>query len=141
MLEIIKVNPVFGFGPANYYWYTPEFRIRGYYVPFNSHNQYLDIVAQTGLLGLAFFLWFFFEVGRLGWQLRSRVPEGFAQAYVYGALGGLAGTLAAAFLVDWVIPFVYNIGFSGFRGSILAWIFLAGLVCLDQIYPRQERIY
>lgn len=140
MLEIIKFNPLFGFGPANYYWYTPLFRIRGYYVPFNSHSQYVDIVAQTGLLGLAFFLWFFFEVGRLGWQLRDRVPEGFARAYVYGALGGLAGTLAAAFLVDWVIPFVYNIGFNGFRGSILAWIFLAGLVSLDHIYPRQERI-
>ena len=96
MLEIIKVNPVFGFGPANYYWYTPLFPIRGYYVPFNSHSQYVDIVAQTGLLGLAFFLWFFFEVGRLGWQLQSRVPEGFAQAYVYGALGGLAEDLVVS---------------------------------------------
>ena len=133
MFEIIKVNPIFGFGPANYYWYTPLFPIRGYYIPFNSHSQYVDLVAQTGLLGLAFFMWFFFEVGRLGWRLRTRVQKGFSQAYVYGALGGLVGTLAAAALVDWVIPFVYNVGFRGFRASIFAWLFLGGLVALERI--------
>jgi O-antigen ligase len=138
MFEIIKVNPVLGFGPANYYWYTPLFPIRGYYVPFNSHSQYVDIVAQTGLVGLALFLWFFYEVGRLGLSLRNRVTEGFPRAYVYGALGGLVGTLAAAALVDWVIPFVYNVGFNGFRASVLAWIFLGGLVSLERMERSQN---
>jgi hypothetical protein len=40
MFEMIKVSPIFGFGPANYYWYTSLFSIRGYYVPFNSHSQW-----------------------------------------------------------------------------------------------------
>jgi O-antigen ligase len=129
--EIIKVNPVLGLGPANYYHYTLLFPILGWYVRFNSHNNYVDIVAQTGLLGLACFLWFAWEVGRLGWRLRSRVPLGFAQAYVYGALGGLAGTLVAGMLADWVLPFVYNIGLAGFRASVLGWLFLGGLVSLE----------
>ncbi len=42
---------------------------------FNSHNNYVDIVAQIGLLGLAAFLWFFWEAGKLGWHLRSIVTE------------------------------------------------------------------
>ena len=133
LFQIIKVSPILGLGPANYYWYTPLFSILGYHVRFNSHNNYVDLVAQTGLLGLACFLWFSLEVGRLGWRLRSRVPEGFAQAYVYGALGGLAGTLLAGMLGDWVLPFVYNVGFSGFRASVLGWIFLGGLVALERI--------
>jgi O-antigen ligase len=137
LLEMIKINPVTGFGPANYYWYTPLYRIRGYQVEFNSHNQYIDIVAQTGLLGLACVLWFFWEVARLGWRLRTRVSPGFAEAYVYGALGGLAGTLAAGIFVDWFLPFVYNIGLNGFRGSILPWLFLGGLVSLEQITQGQ----
>jgi hypothetical protein len=137
MLNMIKVNPILGFGPANYYWYTRLFPIRGYYVVFNSHNQYLDIIAQTGLLGLACVLWFAWEVGRLGWRLRTQVPEGFARAYVYGALGGLAGTLAAGMLVDWFLPFVYNIGLNGFRGGMLPWLFLGGLVSIEQIVRRQ----
>jgi hypothetical protein len=131
--EIAKASPLLGLGPANYYWYTPLFPILGWYVQFNSHNQYVDIVAQTGLLGLACFLWFAWEVGWLGWRLRARVPEGFAQAYVYGALGGLVGMLVAGMLADWVLPFVYNIGLAGFRASVLGWLFLGGLLSLEQI--------
>jgi hypothetical protein len=138
LAEIIKVNPVLGLGPANYYHYTPLFPILGWYVQFNSHNQYVDIVAQTGLLGLACFLWFVWEVGRLGWRLRARVLDGFARAYVYGALGGLAGTLAAGMMADWVLPFVYNIGLAGFRASVLGWLFLGGLVALEQISHQES---
>lgn len=139
MLEIIKVNPLFGFGPANYYWYTPLFPIRGWAVQFNSHNQYLDIIAQTGLLGMACVFWFFGEVGWLAWRLRSQVPAGFPRAYVYGAFGGLAGTLAAGALADWFLPFTYNVGLTGFRTSMLGWMFLGGLVSLEQIYGRQPQ--
>ena len=103
---------------------------------FNSHSQYVDLIAQVGLLGLVCFLWIFFEIGRLGWSIKDRIPDDFARSYVYGVLGGIAGTLVAAFLVDWVLPFVYNIGFEGFRASILAWIFLGGLIGVEQIYNR-----
>jgi hypothetical protein len=136
--EIVKVNPALGLGFANYYWYTPLFPIRGFAVRFNSHNNFVDIIAQTGLVGLGIFLWFFFELGRVGMRLIHRVPAGFPRAYVYGALGGLVATLAAAMLGDWVLPFVYNIGFSGVRTGILAWIFLGGLVALETLYPPVE---
>jgi O-antigen ligase len=137
--NIIKVNPIFGTGFANYYFYTALFPINGYYVPFNSHNNYVDLVAQTGLLGTACFFWFFWTVGRLGWRLRNRVHVGFEQAYVYGALGGLVGTLVAAFLGDWVLPFVYNIGLNGFRSSILAWLFLGGLIAIENLNKAGSR--
>ena len=138
MAEIIKVNPVLGLGFANYYWYTPLFPIRGYAVNFNSHNNYVDIVAQTGLVGLVCFLLFLWELGRLGWRLREHVPAGFAQAYVYGALGGLAGIVVAGMLGDWVLPFFYNVGLNGFRSSMLGWLFLGGLVSLEQIVITQK---
>jgi O-antigen ligase len=131
--EIIKVSPVFGLGPSNYYWYTPLYSILGWSVQFNSHNNYIDLLAQTGILGLVFFLWFAVEAGRLGLWLRDRVPGGFARAYVLGALGGLAGTLVAGMLGDWFLPFIYNIGLAGFRASLFSWIFLGGLVALEQM--------
>ncbi len=134
--EIIKVNPILGLGPANYRWYTPLFRIRGYAVQFNSHNQYVDIIAQIGILGLMVYLWFFAEVALLGWRLRQRVPEGFARAYVYSALAGVVGTLVAGMLGDWVIPFFYNITLGGFRASMLPWLFLGGLAALEQMEPE-----
>jgi O-antigen ligase len=134
--EIIRVNPILGLGPANYYWYTPLFPILGYAVSFNSHNNYVDLAAQTGLLGTACFLWFAWQVGRLGWRLLPKIPAGFEKAYVIGALGGLAGTLAAGMFGDWFLPFVYNIGISGFRASMLGWFFLGGLVALERFHRQ-----
>ena len=136
MAQIIKINPVLGLGFANYYWYTPLFPIRGYAVSFNSHNNYVDIVAQTGLVGLICLLLFFWQVGWLGWRLRDQAPAGFAQSYVYGALGGLAGMAVAGMLGDWLLPFFYNLGLNGFRTSMLGWLFLGGLVSLEQMVIR-----
>jgi O-antigen ligase len=134
VLELAKVNPLLGLGMANYYWYTPLIPILGYSVRFNSHNNYVDIIAQTGLIGLVCFLWFAFEVGRVGWELREKVPDGFAKAYVVGALGGLIATLFSGMLGDWILPFVYNVGFNGFRASLMGWLFLGGLVALEGMY-------
>ncbi len=133
VIDLVKVNPMLGLGPANYYFYTPIYSLMGYFVNFNSHNQYIDLIAQVGLIGFACFIWFVWQVGKLGLSLRKIASEGFPRAYVYGALGGLAGTLAAGMLADWIIPFVYNIGLAGFRASVLGWIFLGGLVALGQI--------
>jgi hypothetical protein len=137
--EIVKVNPIFGLGPANYRFYTPLFPIMGYWVEFNSHNNYIDILAQIGVLGVIAFLWFAWEIWRLAWGLLKIDLGGFTNAYVVGALGGLVGMLVAGMLGDWVIPFVYNVGLSGFRASVLGWIFLGGLVVIHHIYTTKKK--
>src|SRR5262249_9814768 len=36
LLNIVQQSdPILGLGPANYYWYTPLFPIRGYFIQFN----------------------------------------------------------------------------------------------------------
>lgn len=131
--RLISLNPLFGLGPATYYNYTPLFSILGFSVRFNSHNNYVDIVAQIGLLGLLAFLWFAWKLFWLLWNNRETPTEGFPRAFMYGALGGLIATLAAGMLGDWFLPFVYNIGLEGFRSSSFAWLYLgaaAGFVYL-----------
>jgi len=138
VLEIIKVNPILGLGMSNYYWYTPLYSVLGYRgVHFSSHNNYIDILAQTGLIGLGLFLWLAYEIGRLGWELHQRVPVGFPRAYVIGVLGGLAGMLVSGMLGDWFLPFVYNVGLHGMRSSLIGWLFLGGLVALEEIYRNK----
>lgn len=136
MLKVIQANPIFGVGPSNYYWYTVIFPISGYFVYFNSHNNYFDIVAQIGLVGLACFFWFAFQVSRLGLSLLGKAPEGFPRAYVIGALGGLAAMVVSGMLGDWIVPFVYNVGMEGFRASAIAWMFLGGLVVVERFYGK-----
>ena len=73
----------------------------------------------------------------MGWRLKDRFPGDFADGYVNGTLGGLAGSLVAMMLVDWFLPYVYNTGFDAFRTSALAWMFLGGLMALEHSLPAE----
>jgi O-antigen ligase len=139
VLSLVENHPILGLGPAAYRHYgyarpLSEGYGRAFYVrpQINSHNNYIDIYAQMGLVGLGLFLWFLVELGLLGWRLSSRFHGNFEDGYVQGAIGALAGSLVAMMLVDWFLPFIYNVGFPGFRTSSLAWMFLGGLVALEQ---------
>jgi hypothetical protein len=138
VVEVTMRNPVTGLGPAAYrpyanmkplaygqaFWVAPQI---------NSHNNYVDIFAHQGLLGLGLFAWFCFEIARLGRRLHRRYPTGFAAGYVNGMMAAGLASLAIMMLADWILPFVYNIGFPGFQASVLVWLFLGGLVALDNM--------
>jgi len=95
-------------------------------------------VAQAGLLGLFAFLWFVAEMGWLGWTFRKQASDGFALGYVNAVLGGLGASLFAGMLGDWVLPFVYNVGFVGFRSSMFGWLFMGGLLALSRMASRES---
>lgn len=138
VIEVSLRNPVTGLGPAAYrpyansrplvyehiFWANPVV---------SSHNNYVDLFAHVGLLGLGLFFWFAVEVARLGMRLRERYEQGFAAGYVNGTLAAGAAALILMLFADWILPFVYNIGFPGFQASVLVWLFLGGLVALDHI--------
>lgn len=129
-------NPITGLGPAAYraygameplvyqnaVWYKPEI---------NSHNNFIDIFANFGIIGLALLGWFLVELGRISSRLMKQYPSGFQLAYVNGMIAIGVGSLGLMLLADWIIPFVYNIGFPGFQASILIWLFLGGLVAIE----------
>jgi hypothetical protein len=135
LAEITAANPLTGLGPSNYYHATPLFEIRGYHVHFSSHSNYIDLIAQTGVIGLACLLWWCWLLAREGWRVRASAPAGFPRSYAHAALGGLAGTLTAAALGDWMLPFVYNVSLDGLRSSLPAFLFLGGLVGLGRSLP------
>lgn len=142
-IEVTMRNPITGLGPAAYRPYTSiSPLIYAHIVWFDprvsSHNNYVDIFSHTGLLGLGLFLWFMAAVASLGWRLRRRFQAGFAAGYVNGMLAAWAGFMAIMLLLDWFLPFVYNVGFPGFQASVLAWLFLGGLVSLEAIARRED---
>jgi hypothetical protein len=69
----------------------------------------------------------------------NELPDGFAKAYSYGIFASVFGSFMAAFLVDWLLPFAYNIGLDGVRASILPWIFFGGLISIEQMYLVNKR--
>lgn len=97
-----------------------------------THNNYVDIVAQTGLVGMGFFLWFLVAMGVTGRRAWRRVPrDGFLQALAAGCIGGYAGTLVAMSLGDWFIPFAYTQTVAGFDYTVWGWLFMGVLVGLS----------
>jgi hypothetical protein len=145
VVEVTMRNPITGLGPAAYrpyaamkplpyggaYWVRPLV---------NSHNNYVDLFSHVGLLGLGIFFWFAAEVTMLGFRLRTRFNQGFAAGYVNAMLAAWAGALMLMLFADWILPFVYNIGFLGFQASVLVWLFLGGLVALEQITKREVAV-
>ncbi len=140
VISVTRRDPLFGVGPASYrvyasaepltyggaLWYNPAV---------NSHNNYVDLYAHVGLVGLGLFAWFVWEVLRLGGGLVGRVGAGFVAGYTHGAVAALVAALVLMMLADWVLPFVYNIGFPGFQASVLVWLFLGGLAAVARWYP------
>jgi O-antigen ligase len=140
IISLALDNPILGLGLTTYrhyhkfiplptgfggIWFAPNV---------NSHNIFIDIFAQMGIVGLAVFFWFIGRVALIGWRIR-KLFNGFRNGYVAAMLAGLAGSLFASALVDWFLPFVYNAGFPGFRFSVLGWMFLGGLI----VVAHQEK--
>lgn len=97
----------------------------------NMHNNYMDVLGQMGLLGIVVLAWL---IAALAWQAARAYraePAGFGHAYAAAAIAALTGMLASGMLGDWFFPFVYNVGFIGFRGAALGWLLLGGLCVLD----------
>jgi O-antigen ligase len=136
VISVSLSNPITGLGPAAYrnyaairpfeygkaYWVDPEI---------NSHNNYIDIFSQTGLIGLGIFLWFMVSVLVLAWRLARRYSSGFLGGYVNGMIAVWVAIMVTMLLLDWFLPFVYNVGFPGFQASVLVWLFLGGLVAVE----------
>ena len=145
VLEVTMRNPITGLGPAAYRLYARvkplQYGRALWLLPnVSSHNNYVDLFSHVGLLGLGLFFWFVTEVALLGLRLRRQFTEGFAAGYLNAMLASLVGALIIMLLADWMIPFVYNIGFPGFQASVLVWMFLGGLVTLEQmtdLYPER----
>ncbi len=138
VIEVTMRNPITGLGPAAYRHYAimkPLPYLGAYWLQpwVNSHNNYVDLFAHVGLLGLALFGWFAVAFARTGLRLRWRYTEGFAAGYLNGMLAAGAASLVLMAFADWILPHVYNIGFPGFQASVLVWLFLGGVVALENM--------
>jgi hypothetical protein len=142
VFEVTMRNPITGLGPAAYRPYAqtrplPYMRALWLEPKVSSHNNYVDLFSHVGLLGLGLFFWFAAELTKVGLRLRICFTDGFAAGYVNAMLAAWAGALTLMLFADWILPFVYNIGFRGFQASVLVWLFLGGLVMLEQIAESQ----
>ena len=130
-------HPIFGMGPAGYAVYNMTYNPQD---ARSTHNNFFDILAQTGVIGFGVFLWLFASFLRIGTQTRRALAgrRNFEEAFAAACLAGCLAALAAMMLGDWVIPFAYNSTISGFDHSSFTWIFLGGMGSLYHIIQRRS---
>lgn len=135
-LQLVERHPLFGMGPAGY---------AVYYMTYNpndarsTHNNYFDVLAQTGILGFGAFIWLLGTYLITGNRLRRALARrrNFEEAFAVGTLAGGLGVVAAMMLGDWVLPFAYNQTISGFDNACFTWIFLGGMISLYLILKKR----
>lgn len=148
VINTTRPSPIFGLGPANYQPYTlrsiafnPETyrHLPDYTWEMPSHNQYVDLFAQSGLLGLFAYIWLLAAALITARRIYLHGRDGFSRGYGLAMTGVVSAMAAVGIIGDWILPYVYNIGIKGFRQSVFTWIFLGGLIILHQRLARPDQ--
>jgi len=91
-LSMIQARPLLGYGIGNYPAAYPQYNLPGWEDPLgHAHNYYLNIAAETGLVGLAAYLLWLLLAFAVAWLVAVRATSGLGRAVAIGVLGVLAG--------------------------------------------------
>ena len=99
-LRMVAEAPLFGIGLGEFYQRSGEFSSPELLAVFppahheNAHNNFLQILAETGLTGLGAFLWLLAAALYLAARPLSTIPR---DAFAWGSLAGLFAFLLTCF--------------------------------------------
>ncbi|MBM3134510.1 MAG: O-antigen ligase family protein [Chloroflexi bacterium] len=90
-LSMIQARPLLGYGIGNYPAAYPQYNLPGWEDPLgHAHNYYLNVAAETGLVGLAAYLLWLLLACAGAWMVAVRATSGLGRAVAIGVLGVLA---------------------------------------------------
>ncbi len=130
--QVTRQHLLFGTGPAGYaVYYMSYFPARA----MATHSNYLDVLAQTGLVGFGFFIWMVVALVRVGRRTLRRLQGqgGFMEALAAAAFSGLIGSIVIMAFGDWLFPFAYTQGIAGYDYAVYGWLFFGALMALDRL--------
>lgn len=105
--RMFAAHPILGVGMGAYWAGVPKFHdASGSMTPQEAHNDYLELLASGGLVGLALGVWFAIAVFRRTRE-NLRSAQRFRRAACFGAAIGIAG-VAVHSLVDFGLHMIVN---------------------------------
>src|SRR5579859_1278033 len=138
-LQLVAQHPLLGMGPAGYSVYNMTYHPSD---ARSTHNNYFDVLAQTGVVGMAAFLALFgafLWIGVKNCRALAR-QRNFEEAFAVATLAGCIGALVAMMLGDWVLPFAYNQTITGFDNAAFTWMLLGAAVSLRRILAARRPV-
>jgi len=124
---MIKDHPLLGSGLGAFKYnslsYQAKFfnqgenrRLYPYGIADKVHNEYLQLGAELGLLGLGIFLWLIISYFRYGVRVLKKLKDKYKQGIVIGLMGGVV-----AVLIDAIFGFPLHLPST----LVLFWLFIA----------------
>jgi O-antigen ligase len=132
-VSIWQEAPIIGVGPGNSYVYMLQRSRIG-----TPHNQYLNILVEFGILGLAAWLVFLVAAWRTGLRIYREARHPIHRTFALGWLGMFAGMVAGGITGDFMIHSIRNGGIELFSGYYLQWVLLGALVAIPGIERRRH---
>ncbi len=126
-LQTLGNDVILGTGPVTYALYYMTFEPTE---AMSTHNNYIDILDESGVPGLASLLGLLGGLMLVGRRLRRQALKPSDQALTLTVMGGVAGVAVAMLFGDWVIPFVYNQTLAGFDHAVYTWLMFGALAGL-----------
>jgi len=143
-VRMILDRPLLGVGVGNFAYTLPKYASRESaeslarmrtaagmdLAVYQAHNGYLEVLAETGVLGLAAFLWMFYAVCGMFYRLLRRYARGEADALAVGLAAAAAATLVHA---------LFSLNFQNPASASHFWV-ATGLAAILERGGREERI-
>jgi O-antigen ligase len=107
-LHMFAQRPILGWGLGTFETVYPQFR--SFYTNLlvdKAHNDYLQLLAETGVIGFAIMLWFLISVFRPAWPKIRNWPSEVNGAVTLSAVLGITGILIHS-LVDFNLEIPAN---------------------------------
>jgi putative inorganic carbon (HCO3(-)) transporter len=123
-ISIIRSSPVCGTGLNTYsriIMRDPDHRTWWY-----AHNGYLQMAAETGLVGLACFLWMLFVLLRQGLNYCNQIKDLWPLTLLRGTVSGLFGFLAQSF---------FDNTFYTVQLVVFMWLIFGLMAAVIRLYP------
>lgn len=123
-VSIIRTSPVWGTGLNTYsriIKQDPDVKKWWY-----AHNCYLQMAAETGVIGLACFLWMVFVLLRNGFYYCHQIKDLWPLTFMQGAVSGLSGFLVQSF---------FDNTFYTVQLGVLMWVMFGLIAALVRLNP------
>jgi O-antigen ligase len=125
---MFKAHPIAGAGFGGYWAEVPLFhQASGRLTPQQAHNDYLEVLASGGIVGVGLLVWFAIVVVRQARKALS-ASDGFQRAVASGAIIGLVG-VAVHSMVDFGLHITAN---------ALVFVALVAILGLKAMTPRSR---
>ncbi len=94
----------------------------------SAENYYFQAGAELGLVGLALFLWLFFEIARQMKRSWKAADEDNDRFILFGAISGIVATIC--------VSFIFHSYIGGYDAKYFFWF----LVALVFLFPKEDEI-